>query len=355
MMSLIADGHSLYVLMTIYDNFMSHKGGVYRGRGGSAKGGHAMTSIGYGNEAGTKYWLLQNSWGAAGWGIDGYGKVLRGTNLEGIEHHAYWVKAWVTGGKRPECTDSQSTGLSYKGNQIPCSEAIGGKFENLCNHKQHGHIVKSFCQKTCESCLVVGTDAPQVRVCETKTGHRCGPQGNNGVCNANRCCSRHGWCTGLSANCRGEFSNNHGQICSMPPTRAAHAQHLPVGVTEKIVEAKNLEHHWWWETPDLYVEVLVGPSYSEFTRHDAYDSGAAVVTGTKHNEHHPKWDESLSLPDFQHGDTLWFTVWEEDALWNDKIGGPAWIVPDCKTESDQVVHLKPQGSLTVKIRCGVLK
>ena len=53
------------------------------------------------------------------------------------------------------------------------------------------------------------------RKCESKTRHRCGLQGNGGVCGVNRCCSAHGWChTGLPADCKDEFSNNHDQVCT---------------------------------------------------------------------------------------------------------------------------------------------
>merc|ERR1719219_388152 len=130
MMALVADGHSLYATMQVYGNFFKHKDGVYRTLSNGKQGGHAMTAIGYGNEDGTKYWLLQNSWGPGGWGIDGYGKVLRGKDLAGIEKNAFWVKAWVSGGKQPECTDGQSTGLTAGGQDISCKDAKGGRYGN---------------------------------------------------------------------------------------------------------------------------------------------------------------------------------------------------------------------------------
>merc|ERR1740123_1294219 len=142
--------------MDVYQNFMTHRGGVYTSLKGRKKGGHAMASVGYGNEGGHKYWLLQNSWGPGGWGVDGYGKVVRGKNLAGIEKAAYWVKAWVSGGKQPECTDGKSTGLTSKGVPIPCSEAGG-----LCKRKDgYGDTVRTNCQKSCNSCLTVGVDPP---------------------------------------------------------------------------------------------------------------------------------------------------------------------------------------------------
>jgi len=156
MKALIADGNSLYASMDVYGNFMTHKTGVYTTLSGGKKGGHAMVAMGYGTEGGTPYWLLQNSWGPGGWGVDGYGKVVRGKNLAGIETNAYWIKAWVWGGKQPECQDGVSTGLNAGGSEIPCTDAKG-KYGDLCTHGSYGDTVKAACPKTCDSCLVVGT------------------------------------------------------------------------------------------------------------------------------------------------------------------------------------------------------
>jgi len=159
MMALIAEGQSLYVALTCYWNLPDFKGdGVYQTQSSGVMGGHALTAIGYGNQAGTKYWLLQNSWGL-GWGVDGYGKYLRGTNLGGIERTAYWVRAWVSGGKEPECRDGPETGVSSGGVGVPCTEAITGAFGNLCQRKDgYGDMVRTNCQKTCDSCITVGVD-----------------------------------------------------------------------------------------------------------------------------------------------------------------------------------------------------
>jgi len=46
--------------------------------------GHALTLIGWGEDKGNKYWLVQNSWGSS-WGENGVGKLLRGANMLGIE------------------------------------------------------------------------------------------------------------------------------------------------------------------------------------------------------------------------------------------------------------------------------
>ncbi|KAL2344903.1 hypothetical protein Fmac_006190 [Flemingia macrophylla] len=59
--------------------FQFYSGGVFDAECGTNLN-HAVTAIGYGEEAdGKKYWLLRNSWGSQWWGEGGYMKLLRGT------------------------------------------------------------------------------------------------------------------------------------------------------------------------------------------------------------------------------------------------------------------------------------
>jgi C1A family cysteine protease len=57
-----------------YD-FKFYKGGVFTGSCGNSLT-HAVTVIGYGASAGTKYWLVKNSWGTD-WGEGGYMRMQR--------------------------------------------------------------------------------------------------------------------------------------------------------------------------------------------------------------------------------------------------------------------------------------
>lgn len=54
----------------------------------SVKVTHAIILVGYGEENGSKYWIVKNSWGTE-WGNEGYAKVKRGTNSASIEQRAY--------------------------------------------------------------------------------------------------------------------------------------------------------------------------------------------------------------------------------------------------------------------------
>lgn len=82
----VAEGKALYVSFKVYNNFFSYSSGIYSQISGDYKGGHAVVAVGYGTHSGTKYWALQNSWGA-NWGNNGYFNMLRGTNLAEIESY----------------------------------------------------------------------------------------------------------------------------------------------------------------------------------------------------------------------------------------------------------------------------
>merc|ERR1712087_404439 len=78
---------SIEVAFTVYEDFPTYKSGVYQHVTGEALGGHAIRILGYGDENGTKYWLVANSWNET-WGDHGYFKILRGENHCGIESGA---------------------------------------------------------------------------------------------------------------------------------------------------------------------------------------------------------------------------------------------------------------------------
>jgi len=80
------------------EDFMFYSEGIYRSPNSTAsklrkhidydqeweRVDHAVVAIGYGEDAGQKYWLIMNSWGQE-WGEDGFFRMARGVGESGIE------------------------------------------------------------------------------------------------------------------------------------------------------------------------------------------------------------------------------------------------------------------------------
>ncbi|XP_064013867.1 pro-cathepsin H isoform X2 [Pogoniulus pusillus] len=70
----------------VTSNFMHYRRGVYsnpRCQHTPDKVNHAVLAVGYGEENGTPYWIVKNSWGPL-WGMDGYFLIERGKNMCGL-------------------------------------------------------------------------------------------------------------------------------------------------------------------------------------------------------------------------------------------------------------------------------
>ena len=65
--------------------FQLYKSGVLTGDACGTNLDHGVLIVGYGEERGTEYWLVKNSWGPS-WGDEGYIKIERSdsTNDEGV-------------------------------------------------------------------------------------------------------------------------------------------------------------------------------------------------------------------------------------------------------------------------------
>ena len=69
----------MMVGLSVYEDFMNYKEGVYRYTVGQVVGGHAIKIIGWDHdeEDGQLYWICQNQWGSA-WGMEGYVNIKAG-------------------------------------------------------------------------------------------------------------------------------------------------------------------------------------------------------------------------------------------------------------------------------------
>lgn len=87
--------------LQIFIDILTYKSGVYTKGDEVARfsGQHAIKIVGWGVEsegenAGTKYWIIQNTWGTT-WGEEGYAKIAVGQQDLFFEQYAYSIKAKV--------------------------------------------------------------------------------------------------------------------------------------------------------------------------------------------------------------------------------------------------------------------
>jgi len=69
---------------TVFEDFLSYQGGVYKYTWGDELGGHAVKIIGWGATNNVKYWIVANSWNPD-WGEKGFFRIIRGTDDCGFE------------------------------------------------------------------------------------------------------------------------------------------------------------------------------------------------------------------------------------------------------------------------------
>jgi len=73
----IMAGGPVETAFTVYSDFENYAGGIYHHVSGSMAGGHAVKIVGWGEESGTKYWKVANSWNPF-WGEKGYFRIKEG-------------------------------------------------------------------------------------------------------------------------------------------------------------------------------------------------------------------------------------------------------------------------------------
>lgn len=88
MMNEIYQNGPITGMFFVHKSFLAYKSGVYKAGIfflDPMLGGHAIKILGWGEESGTKYWLVANSWNED-WGDHGFFKIERGTDQCQIEN-----------------------------------------------------------------------------------------------------------------------------------------------------------------------------------------------------------------------------------------------------------------------------
>lgn len=68
----------MMVGLSVYEDLMNYKEGVYEYTTGKQVGGHAIKIIGWGHtEKNELFWVCQNQWGQT-WGMNGYINIKAG-------------------------------------------------------------------------------------------------------------------------------------------------------------------------------------------------------------------------------------------------------------------------------------
>jgi cathepsin B len=93
-MASILEYGSVSATMDVYSDFENYVSGIYHHVIGKNLGGHAVRVVGWGEENGTKYWKVANSWNSY-WGENGYFRILRGSDECDIEDNM--MSSWNLG------------------------------------------------------------------------------------------------------------------------------------------------------------------------------------------------------------------------------------------------------------------
>ena len=76
--------------VAITPELKNYTSGIFVDKTGRTADDHVVTINGWGEENGTKYWIVRNSWGSY-WGENGTFRLIRGVNNLGIENDCTWA------------------------------------------------------------------------------------------------------------------------------------------------------------------------------------------------------------------------------------------------------------------------
>lgn len=76
--------------IAVTQELVNYTSGVFEDKTGRKELDHDISVVGWGEEKGTKYWIIRNSWGSY-WGEGGNFRLIRGTDNLGIESTCSWA------------------------------------------------------------------------------------------------------------------------------------------------------------------------------------------------------------------------------------------------------------------------
>ena len=133
--------------LDVYDDFYTYTSGVYvKSATAQKRGAHAVTLIGWGEEDGVPYWLVQNSWGANS-GDKGFWKIRRGTNEADIETYGLTVVQPEVPSFCPNL-ECKNKARMLKDCSCSCNGGWSGESCDTCElNCQNGGVVADDCSK----------------------------------------------------------------------------------------------------------------------------------------------------------------------------------------------------------------
>ncbi len=76
--------------VSVTEQLRNYTSGIFVDKTGRTSDDHEVSVTGWGEENGTKYWIIRNSWGSY-WGENGTFRLIRGINNLNIEGMCAWA------------------------------------------------------------------------------------------------------------------------------------------------------------------------------------------------------------------------------------------------------------------------
>lgn len=126
--------------------FSGYRGGIMTGDN-SARIDHAVVAVGWGNEGGREYLIIQNSWGSS-WGENGFARV--DVNAKNILQHATWATPVYAHADPFRCDSSVNFiqgGASYQ--QVSLTDHCPNCDANPLYGPNNVERAKAYCKRLC--------------------------------------------------------------------------------------------------------------------------------------------------------------------------------------------------------------